>query len=131
MVADLPPLKPWRSASECRTVPLCNELSVSADLLLSQKQMTPVASRGSGMSGQEFRKRLEALGFGQTAFARRLVELGDPRSVEQVLRLISNYASGATKVPGFVIVILNLMDASDAARGEVSGRRRKKVQTVP
>jgi hypothetical protein len=89
---------------------------------------------GSGMSGQEFRKRLAALGFSQTAFARRLVELGDPRSVEQVLRSISNYASGATKVPGFVIVILNLMDASDAARGEVSGRRMgrpKKGQTVP
>jgi hypothetical protein len=86
---------------------------------------------GERMSGQEFRKRLAALGFSQTAFARRLVELGDPRSVEQVLRSISNYASGATKVPGFVMVILNLMDASDAARGEVSGRRRKKGQTVP
>ena len=83
------------------------------------------------MSGQEFRKRLEALGFSQTAFARRLVELGDPRSVEQVLRSISNYASGVTKVPGFVIVILNLMDASDAARGEVSGRVGRRGRRSP
>jgi hypothetical protein len=74
------------------------------------------------LTEQEFRNRLTQLGFNQSSFARRLIELGDPRSFTTVLRSIANYATGVTSVPGELVVVLNLMGGSAAARG-ASGTR--------
>ena len=61
------------------------------------------------MTDAEFRGALKALGMSQSAFARTLMELGDPRSFTTVLRSVSNYARGETGVPASVVVSLNLM----------------------
>jgi hypothetical protein len=62
------------------------------------------------MSAEEFRAALKRLGFNQSTFARRLIELGDPRSFSAVIRNISNYCRGATSVPGEMSVILTLLE---------------------
>lgn len=74
------------------------------------------------MTAEEFRARLTALGFNQSSFARRLIELGDPRSFSTLLRSIANYAAGNTSVPAEIVVILNLMGTHRRVRGAVETR---------
>jgi len=84
------------------------------------------------MTDQEFREALESLGFNQSSFARRMIELGDPRSFETALRTISNYARGASGVPAEMEVVLRAMERFPAFRGQPltrgAGRPRKGVK---
>jgi hypothetical protein len=81
------------------------------------------------MTDQEFRGLLEDMGFNQSSFARRLIELGDPRSFETALRSIANYARGASGVPAEMVVVLRVMERWPAVRGKPvtrgAGRPRK------
>lgn len=76
------------------------------------------------MTDREFRERLAALGFNQSSFARRLIELGDPRSFAAVLRSVANYATGATGVPGEMAVILTLLARDPAVARSTAPARR-------
>lgn len=75
------------------------------------------------MTDQDFRSCLTALGFNQSSFARRLIELGDPRSFSTILRSVTNHACGVTGVPGEMVVILRLMERYPAIRGAPSARK--------
>jgi len=81
------------------------------------------------MTDQEYCARLAAWGFSQSAFARRLIALGDPRSFPTVLRSVSNQATGAVGVSAEMTVILTLMERYPAIRGvpevRAAGRPRK------
>jgi hypothetical protein len=72
------------------------------------------------MTRDEFRRRIEALGFSQSSLARRMIELGDSRTFAAVLRSVSNYATGVTGVPGEIGVILTLLERDPGARISVA-----------
>ena len=52
---------------------------------------------------------LEKLNLSQSAFTRRLQELGDPRTFPTILRSVSNQCRGATSVSGEMMVIITLL----------------------
>ena len=66
------------------------------------------------MSGTEFRAALADLGFTQSSFVRKLIELGDHRKFETILRSVANYARGVSCVPGEMCVVLNLLKSSES-----------------
>jgi hypothetical protein len=66
----------------------------------------------------EFRAELAALGLSQTALARRMRDLGDPRSHLTILRSVSNWCRGAVAVPGEMWVVIRLL----AERPDVFGK---------
>jgi hypothetical protein len=57
----------------------------------------------------EFNAELTALGLSQSALARRMHELGDPRSVPTILRSVSNWCRGVVAVPGEMWVVVRLL----------------------
>jgi len=65
-------------------------------------------------SADGFRERIDALGFTQSSLAREMQRLGDPRPWKTILRNISNWARGATDVPGEMWVVLHLLEKTDA-----------------
>jgi hypothetical protein len=58
----------------------------------------------------EFRARIAALGFNQSSFARRMIELGDDRGEKTILRSIQRMASGDARVSGEMRALLGLME---------------------
>jgi hypothetical protein len=56
-----------------------------------------------------FRAELDQLGLSQSALARRMSELGDPRDVKTILRSVSNWCRGAVAVPGEMWVVIRLL----------------------
>lgn len=66
----------------------------------------------------EFNAELTALGLSQSALARRMHELGDPRSVPTILRSVSNWCRGVVAVPGEMWVVVRLLaERNGAAHG--------------
>ncbi len=61
------------------------------------------------MTAEAFKAALAKLDLTQSGFARRMRELGDPRSLATILRTVSAYSSGTHKVPGEMHVILRLL----------------------
>lgn len=71
-----------------------------------------------------FRQELADLGFNQSSFTRRLIELGDPRPFATLLRSVQNYAIGTSSLPGEMVVILGLMRRYAAVRGRQTEVKR-------
>ena len=63
----------------------------------------------SDKAAADFRASLDRLGFSQSAFAREMQALGDPRSFPTILRSVSNWCRGETAVPGEVWVVITLL----------------------
>jgi len=82
------------------------------------------------MTNEEFRGRLEVLGFNQSEFAQRMVELGDPRPFKAVLRRVNGYATGERKVPGELAVVLTLLAVLPGERGAPTGRGAGRPRTA-
>ena len=61
------------------------------------------------LTAEEFRSRLASLGFNQTTFAQAMVTWGDPRPFPTILRAVSGYARGESRVPGELVVLLRLL----------------------
>ena len=62
------------------------------------------------MTRPEYRDTLARLGYTQSGLARTMIEMGDPRSFNTVLRAISAQSSGESKVSGEMCVILTLLE---------------------
>jgi hypothetical protein len=87
------------------------------------------------MAELNFRQELAELGFNQSSFTRRLIELGDPRPFATLLRSVQNYAIGTSSLPGEMVVILGLMRRYAAVRGrqgqtEVKRGRKPKAASA-
>lgn len=63
----------------------------------------------------DFNAQLTALGLSQSALARRMHELGDPRSVPTILRSVSNWSRGFVAVPGEMWVVIRLLADREGA----------------
>ena len=61
------------------------------------------------MNEQDFAATIKRLGYSQSSLARKMHELGDPRSVPTILRSIANYHRGIHSVPGEMVVLLKLL----------------------
>lgn len=64
----------------------------------------------------DFRAELDRLALSQTALARLMRELGDPRSVPTILRSVSNWCRGVVSVPGEMWVVIRLLAERTADR---------------
>ena len=58
----------------------------------------------------EFRAAIARLGLSQSGLARKMRELGDPRSMSTILRSIANWCRGETGVPGEMWVVITLLE---------------------
>ena len=61
------------------------------------------------MTSDEFRLAISRAGYSQSTLASRLMDLGDPRPRVTILRNLSNYTNGTTRVPGEMIAFVNLL----------------------
>ena len=71
--------------------------------------------RGSLESAAWFKEQLQDLGLGQSALAKLMIEHGDDRKFETVLRWINRMASGEARVSGEMRVTLDLLKKSPQA----------------
>ncbi|WP_428483988.1 hypothetical protein [Rhodopila sp.] len=62
------------------------------------------------MTNVDFRNALGRLGLSQSALARVMRQLGDPRGQMTLLRSISNWCRGETAVPGEMWVVIRLLE---------------------
>jgi hypothetical protein len=71
-------------------------------------------------TGPEFRTWLERSDLTQSGLARLMREMGDPRSQPTLLRSISNWATGATALPGEMHVLMRLLQARVNGKAEMT-----------
>ncbi len=76
---------------------------------MEQEMITP--GRGSAESAAWFRAQLAALGVGQSALARFMLEHGDDRQFGTILRSLARMATGEARVSGEMRVMLDLLKA--------------------
>jgi thioredoxin-like negative regulator of GroEL len=77
------------------------------------------------MTNTDLLAALERLGMSQAEFARKLIELGDTRRFDTLIRSLSNQTRGTFPVAGEVRVIINLLEQLAEA-----GRPLKKSKDV-
>jgi hypothetical protein len=75
---------------------------------MEQETITP--GRGSPESAAWFRDKLAALGMGQSALARLMLERGDDRQMATILRSLSRMASGDARVSGEMRALLGVLE---------------------
>lgn len=80
------------------------------------EQQTITPGRGSPESAEWFRERLGDLGLSQSAMARLMLERGDDRPVNTILRNLGRMASGEARVSGEMRVLLRTLEMDDADR---------------
>ena len=68
-------------------------------------------ARGSAESAAWFHQQLDNLGLGQSELARKMLELGDDRKFDRILRNIQRMANGDARVSGEMRVMLAMMAA--------------------
>lgn len=78
------------------------------------------------MTGPEMRAKLKELGYSLSDFARWMIEHGDDRSIDSILRTNQRMVSGKARVAGEMVALLGLI-AYDA---EIKKARRKDLDSV-
>jgi hypothetical protein len=71
----------------------------------------------------DLRAEIEALGFNQSSFARRLQELGDNRPIKSIIRSVQRMVSGEARVGGETRGVVGLLEETQVLRqGVVKSR---------
>jgi len=75
---------------------------------------TTAPGRGTPESAAWFREQLEALGIGNSALARAMIENGDDRQFDTIVRGLRRMATGEARVSGEMRALLTMMRSNPA-----------------
>ena len=81
-----------------------------------EQEITP--GRGSAESAAWFRARLDDLGIGQSELARSMIQLGDDRQFDTILRSLRRMVSGEARVSGEMRAMIGMMLQTKAEQAE-------------